>query len=67
MLFLSTRNAHKKKEIQEVLGNRFKVVGPEDFGFLDEVEETGQSLEENAVLKAGAYVHLGIPVLTAVS
>ncbi len=62
-LFLSTRNAHKRKEVQDILGHRFKVVGPEDFGCTDDVEETGKTLEENAVLKAQAYAHLGMPVL----
>jgi XTP/dITP diphosphohydrolase len=62
-LFFATRNGHKRQEVQDILGDRFKVVGPEDLGFTDDVEETGQTLEENAVLKAMAYAHLGIPVL----
>jgi len=62
-LFFATRNGHKRQEVQDILGDQFKVVGPEDLGFTDDVEETGQTLEENAVLKAMAYAHLGIPVL----
>lgn len=62
-LFFATRNWHKRQEVQDILGDQFKVVGPEDFGFTDGVEETGQTLEENAVLKAMAYAHLGMPVL----
>jgi len=62
-LFFATRNGHKRQEVQDILGDQFKVVGPEDLGFTVDVEETGQTLEENAVLKAMAYAHLGIPVL----
>jgi XTP/dITP diphosphohydrolase len=62
-LFLATRNSHKRQEIQEMLGDRFKVVGPEEFGYTEDVQETGMTLEENAVLKARAYANLGMPVL----
>lgn len=53
-LLLATRNAHKTREVREILGDAFLV---EDLGALPdfpEVEETGGTFEENARLKAVA-------------
>jgi XTP/dITP diphosphohydrolase len=53
-LLLATRNAHKTREVREILGNGWVV---EDLSVLPdrpEVEETGETFEENAKLKARA-------------
>ena len=48
-LLLATGNAHKVTEIQEILGERWRVEG-HDPG----VDETGTTFEENALIKAHA-------------
>ena len=52
---LATRNAHKVKEMGEIL-SRFgvEVVSVDDLGISVEVEETGATFAENAMLKAKA-------------
>jgi XTP/dITP diphosphohydrolase len=53
-LLFATRNAHKTREVQAILGPQFKVndlaVHPET----PEVEETGKTFQDNAILKAVA-------------
>lgn len=51
-LFLATRNAHKTREIQAMLGGAIVVSDVNSFPDLPEVEETGTTFEENAILKA---------------
>lgn len=62
-ILVSSRNPHKRHEIQAILENRFQVIGPEDIGFNEEVEESGATLEENARIKALALADWGGPVL----
>ncbi len=52
LLVIATRNAHKTREIREMLGGRFEVKDANDFPDLPEVEETGTTFLENATLKA---------------
>lgn len=58
-LLIGTGNKGKQKEykkIREKLGiTNIEFVFPEDFGILDEPEETGKTFEENALLKAKFY------------
>jgi XTP/dITP diphosphohydrolase len=65
-LILATRNRHKIKEIEKILADsQIEILTLEDFPDVPEVEETGKTLEENAVLKAKAvYNATGIPALT---
>jgi XTP/dITP diphosphohydrolase len=51
-LLLATRNAHKTREFAEILGNEFEVCDFSSVSGAPEVEETGATFEENAVLKA---------------
>ncbi len=64
-LILATRNQHKIKEIKKILADsQIEILTLEDFPDVPEVEETGKTLEENAVLKAKAvYNATGIPAL----
>jgi len=64
-LILATRNQHKIKEIKKILANQqIEILTLKDFPDVPEVEETGKTLEENAVLKAKAvYNATGIPTL----
>ena len=55
-LLIATRNKGKVREFERILiGVSFEVVGLDDLGIDIEVEETGSTFEENAVLKAKAY------------
>ena len=49
----ATGNAHKLKEIREILKD-YTVLSAAEAGFFDEVEETGEDFLENAFLKARA-------------
>jgi len=51
-LIISTRNSHKIREISEMLGDEWQVEGLENLPDAPEVEETGDSFEVNAALKA---------------
>lgn len=56
-VLLATRNAGKVREMQRLLdqsGLPIEVVGTDAFADLDDVEETGSTFAENALLKAHA-------------
>ena len=54
-LTIATRNAHKTRELAEMLGTEFELHDLADAAAdVPEVEETGTTFEENAVLKAVA-------------
>jgi XTP/dITP diphosphohydrolase len=54
-LLLATNNKHKAIEYGRLLaGVPFELVTPAELGIATEVEETGQTFEENACLKATA-------------
>lgn len=51
-LIFATHNLHKTEEAQAILGNRFIIKNLKDLGFLDDIPETADTLEGNALLKA---------------
>jgi XTP/dITP diphosphohydrolase len=51
-LLLATRNAHKTREFAQMLGAEFTVADVAGRTDVPEVEESGRTFEENAVLKA---------------
>jgi len=51
-LIVATRNAHKTREIQHILGSGFSVRDLRAYPQISEIIETGTSFEENAKLKA---------------
>jgi len=53
-LTIATRNSHKTKEIQEILGPEFTVQDLSANSDVPEIAETGKTFEENAILKAVA-------------
>ena len=60
----ATGNAGKLKEIQEILGTDYSVVSMAEAGFAGDVEETGTTFYENALLKARTVSEaLGVPAL----
>jgi XTP/dITP diphosphohydrolase len=53
-LLVATRNPHKTREIQRILGPEFRVRDLCDHPEIPETVETGKTFEENALLKASA-------------
>ena len=51
-LILATRNEHKLQEIQRILGPKIAIRGLSSRDEVGEIDETGSSYEENAILKA---------------
>lgn len=51
-ILLATRNKHKTREIQSMLGEGVLVTDASQYDELPEIEETGVTFEENARLKA---------------
>jgi XTP/dITP diphosphohydrolase len=55
-IVFATNNAHKLKEIRAIVSNEIKVVSLSEIGCHDDIPETADTLEGNALLKA-KYVH----------
>ena len=55
-ILFATNNAHKLSEVQAVLGDGFRLVTPRDCGITEEIPETQETLEGNALQKA-RYLH----------
>ena len=53
-LIVASGNRGKLKEIAEILRNRYDVVPMAEAGYTEDVEETGNTFYENALLKATA-------------
>ena len=51
-LLLATRNAHKTREFAEILGEDFEITDLCGATDVPEIEETGSTFAENAILKA---------------
>ena len=51
-LMLASNNFGKLKELRQLLGDRFEVRSMRELGVETDVEETGQTFEENALIKA---------------
>jgi XTP/dITP diphosphohydrolase len=61
LLFCSS-NEKKKVEIQHKIGSEFKVLNLNDLGFTGEIEETADSFQGNALIKAQfGFEHYGKP------
>ena len=57
-ILFGTNNPHKLKEIREILRGEYSVFSLKDRGISLDVEETEDSLEGNALLKAKTYFEL---------
>ena len=55
-LIFATNNAHKLSEIAEAVKSDFRILSLSDIGFTDDIAETENTLEGNALLKAN-YIH----------
>lgn len=52
-IIFATNNQNKLKEIQHALGDSFELLSLRDVQFSGDIPETGETLEENALQKAG--------------
>ena len=50
-IVLASNNKHKVEEIKEMLNN-VEIITLNDIGYLDDIEETGETFLENALIKA---------------
>lgn len=51
-LIFSTNNEHKLEEARAILGKRYQILGLNDIEDNIDIPETGETLEENALIKA---------------
>lgn len=60
---VASNNAHKLREIAQIFPE-YKILSAKEAGFYDEVEETGATFQENALIKArAACAALRLPVI----
>ena len=61
-LVFASNNKHKIKELKELLPDKFEIVSLEDIGCTEDIAETADTIEGNAILKAN-YVtqNYGLP------
>ena len=57
-LVLASNNFGKLKELRQLLGDRFEVRSMREMGIELDVEETGETFEENALIKANALMEI---------
>ena len=55
-IVFATGNRAKLREAAEILGPDYELVSPADLGITEDIEETGETLKENSIIKA-EYIH----------
>lgn len=50
-IVVATNNSHKLKEIKEIL-KEYEILSLKDIEFFDDIQETGETFEENSLIKA---------------
>ena len=56
-LVFASNNAHKLAEVRAIMPAGVDVLSLRDIGFVQEIDETGTTLEENSRIKANAVYH----------
>lgn len=51
-ILIATHNEHKKEEIQQILGESYRVTSLTDYGLHEEIVEDGETFHANALIKA---------------
>lgn len=51
-LIFATNNNHKLEEVRDILGNKFQLLSLKDINCLEDIPETADTLDGNALLKA---------------
>jgi XTP/dITP diphosphohydrolase len=57
-LIFATNNKHKLIEVQEIIGNQFKLISLKEAGVFEEIPENQNTLEGNALEKARVIAHV---------
>ena len=52
VIVFATGNAHKVEEVSQILGENYEIKSLKDINCFDDIPETGQTFEENALQKA---------------
>ena len=52
MFVFATNNSHKLEEVKDILGNKIELLSMKEIGCFDDIPETENTLEGNALLKA---------------
>jgi XTP/dITP diphosphohydrolase len=60
-LLFATNNSHKLREIREIAGSEFEIIGLKDVGFEGEIPENQDTIEANAAQKA-RYIYENIHI-----
>lgn len=55
-IVFATGNKGKLREAAEILGGGFALLSPAELGVTEDIEETGDTLKENSIIKAD-YIH----------
>lgn len=55
-IVFATGNKGKLREAAEILGGGFALLSPAELGITEDIEETGDTLKENSIIKAD-YIH----------
>lgn len=51
-LVFATNNVHKLEEVRAVVGDKFEILSLKEIGCNEDLEEPGETLQENALIKA---------------
>ena len=51
-IVFATNNAHKLEEVRQIVGERFRVLSLKEINCHDDIPETADTLEGNALIKA---------------
>ena len=51
-IVFATNNLNKLSEVKKILGNKFEIMSLSDIGCHDDIPEKGQTLKDNAIIKA---------------
>lgn len=63
-LVAATGNSNKLRELRSILGGVVEIIGMDEAGFAGDIEENGNTFEDNAILKAERVsLETGLPVL----
>ena len=55
-LIFATHNNHKLNEVRSILGGKISISGLKEIGYFESINETGNTLKENSLLKA-KFIH----------
>ena len=51
-IVFATNNSHKLEEIRRIVGGKFRILSLKEIGCEDDIPETADTLEGNAIMKA---------------